>query len=181
VAANNASDEPKIPGAPEMSFSRTFDAPRERVFQAFTEIEGLKHWCCPGGFQWVSATLDLRPGGMLHYCIRSPHGADMWTRFIFREIHPPEKLVYVNSSSDASGSITANPWVPGLPLEMLSTFTFTEHQGKTTVTYHGTPVNADEVGLKKFAAMRKPMETGFAAVFDALIEYLAPGHTGRAV
>jgi uncharacterized protein YndB with AHSA1/START domain len=182
VAANNAATgESKIPGAPEFSFSRVFNAPREQVFKAFTDLDALKRWWGPRGFDWVSATLDLRPGGMFHYCMRSPQGADMWGRFVYREIAPPERLVYVNSFSDESGGITPNPWMPDWAREVLNTVTFAEHEGNTTVTLHGTPINTDEVGRKLFEGAGESMRKGFGGTLDALDEYLATGHTRRAV
>jgi uncharacterized protein YndB with AHSA1/START domain len=56
---------------------RVFDPPRERVWKAFTESERLMHWWGPNGFSMQVAKLDLRPGGMSHYDLRSPDGRDM--------------------------------------------------------------------------------------------------------
>ena len=47
--------------------SRVFDAPRDLVWKAHSELEGLKHWWGPKGFTWVTGTLDFRPGGLFHY------------------------------------------------------------------------------------------------------------------
>ena len=47
--------------------SRVFDAPRDLVWKAHSELEGLKQWWGPKGFTWVTGTLDFRPGGMFHY------------------------------------------------------------------------------------------------------------------
>ena len=58
--------------APEFVITRVFDASRQLIFQAFTEPERLAHWWGPKGFTWVSSKLDLRPGGIFHYCMRSP-------------------------------------------------------------------------------------------------------------
>ena len=82
--------------------TRRFDAPRTLVFRAFTEPERLRHWWGPTGFSWVSCTMDLRAGGTFHYCMRSPDGQDMWGKWIYREIVPPERIVFVSSFSDAA-------------------------------------------------------------------------------
>lgn len=66
--------------------SRVFDAPRDLVWKAHSELEGLKQWWGPKGFTWVTGTLDFRPGGMFLYGMRSPNGQEMWGRFIYREI-----------------------------------------------------------------------------------------------
>lgn len=72
----------------EFFIRRTFKAPRERVWKAWTEAEQFGQWWGPKGFDIVSVTLDLRPGGMAHYLLRSPEGEDMWGRLLFREIVP---------------------------------------------------------------------------------------------
>ena len=43
--------------------SRVFDAPRERVWQAWTEVEQMRQWFSPKGFTRIAAKMDLRPGG----------------------------------------------------------------------------------------------------------------------
>ena len=105
--------------------SHVFDAPRDLVWKAHSELEGLKHWWRPKGFTWVTGTLDFRPGGMFHYGLRSPNGQEMWGRFIYREIVKPERMVYVVSFSDPKGGVTRHFLSPEWPAEMLNTATFT--------------------------------------------------------
>jgi uncharacterized protein YndB with AHSA1/START domain len=93
---------------------------------------------------------------------------------------PSERLVFVNSFSDASGGITGNPWMPDWPREVLNTVTFTERDRKTTVTMRGVPNNASETGRKTFEAGRDSMQKGFAGTFDQLDQFLASGRTGEA-
>lgn len=71
------------------AITRTFDAPRALVFQAFTESERLAQWWGPKGFTLRVARLDLRPGGVFHYEMKSPNGHSMWGKFVYREIVPP--------------------------------------------------------------------------------------------
>jgi len=169
AGTSNGADAP----GPELVIARVFDAPRELVFKAFTEVEHLKRWWGPRGFEWVSAKLDLRTGGNFHYCMRAPTGPEMWGKFVYREIAPPERIVFVNSFSDAEGGIAPNPWIPDWPREVLNTVTFTEREGRTTITMHGTPINATETELKTFDGGRQSMEKGFAGTFKQLDEYLA--------
>ena len=61
----------------EFVISRTFDAPRDLVWKAWTERERLMQWFGPKGFTMPIAKLDFRPGGMLHYCLRSADGKEM--------------------------------------------------------------------------------------------------------
>ena len=58
----------------EFVISRVFDAPRDLVWQSFTQAEHLKHWWGPKGFKMLSCKLDLRPGGIFHYGMRAPNG-----------------------------------------------------------------------------------------------------------
>ena len=54
--------------------SRVFDAPRERVWQAWTEVERLKQWFSPKGVTVIAGKMDLRTGGIYHYGFkRSQH------------------------------------------------------------------------------------------------------------
>ena len=69
--------------------SRTFDAPRKRVWQAWTEPERMMHWWGPKGTAMLDCKIDLRPEGVLHYRIRYG-GQDMWGKFVYREIAKPD-------------------------------------------------------------------------------------------
>ncbi|MBI2756896.1 MAG: SRPBCC domain-containing protein, partial [Chloroflexi bacterium] len=73
----------------EISITRTFEAPRELVFRAWTEPERLMRWWGPKVFTTPYCTVDLRPGGVWHYCFRSPDGQDSWGRAVYREVVRP--------------------------------------------------------------------------------------------
>ena len=73
----------------EFVISRVFEAPRDLVFKAFTDPEKLKHWWGPKGFTVVKSQMDLRVGGIYHYCLRAPDGALIWGKFVYREIVAP--------------------------------------------------------------------------------------------
>jgi uncharacterized protein YndB with AHSA1/START domain len=153
--------------------TRVFDAPRKLVWRVFTDPEHMKQWWGPKGFTVVHAKMDLRPGGTYLYGMRTPDGHEMWGRFVYREIVPPERMVFINSFSDAQGGLTRHPMSPNWPLELLSTFTFTEHEGKTTFTITWRPYNANEEERKAFDAGRKSMNHGWNGTLDQLTEYLA--------
>ena len=61
---------------------------------------------------------------MFHYGMRGPDGSEMWGKFVYREIAPPERLVFIVSFSDENGGMTRHPMAPTWPLEMLNTLTF---------------------------------------------------------
>jgi len=157
----------------EFATMRTFDAPRELVWKAFTEPERMKEWWGPKGFKVIHSKMDLRPGGVYHYGMQSPEGHEMWGKFVYREIVPPERLVLVSSFSDRDGNITRHPMAPTWPREMLSVFTFEENNGKTTLTIRWSPLNATDEERKTFSDGKPGMQQGWSGTFDQLAEYLA--------
>lgn len=162
--------------AEEFTISRTFDAPRDLVFKAWTEAERLAQWWGPQGFKMLVARLDLRPGGTFHYCMEAPQGSGMgqrlWGKFVFRDIDPPMRLVFVNSFSDEAGGVTRHPLAKDWPLEVLNVATFAEYQGKTTLTLTAIPINATDAERNSFKLGQKSMQAGFQGVLDQLQQYL---------
>lgn len=159
--------------ANELVITRVIDASRERVWKAWTEPERLMHWWGPKGFTMHVASLDLRPGGVFHYSMRAPDGRQMWGKFVYREVVAPERLVFVVSFADAEGNSMRHPLSPTWPLEVLNTMTLSEHEGKTTLTIHGAPVNATEEERKTFEAGHDSVKHGFTGTFNQLADYLA--------
>ena len=154
--------------------SRVFDAPRERVWQSWTEVERLEQWWGPKGFVVTHCKLDLRPGGLMHYCLRAPDGSDMWGRFAYREIAKPERLVWINSFSDKDGGVTVHPMMPGWPREMHTTVTFKDLGSKTEVTVAWVPVEGStELERQTFEAGRPSMTMGWTGTMEQFDAYLA--------
>jgi uncharacterized protein YndB with AHSA1/START domain len=102
--------------------SRTFDAPRDLVWKCFTDPGRMKHWWGPKGFKVIASKMDLRPGGIYHYGLQAPNGQTMWGKFVYREITPQDKIVFISSFSDERGGTTRHPGNESWPLTMLSTF-----------------------------------------------------------
>lgn len=157
----------------EFVITREFDAPRDLVFKAWTEPERLAQWWRPKGFTVISANVDLRPGGVFHYGLRGPDGMEMWGKFTYREIVPPERMVFIVSFSDETGGVTRHPMAPAWPLEMINTVTLTEHGGKTTITLRAGAYAATEEERATFKAGHSSMQQGFTGTFDQLAGYLA--------
>ena len=154
--------------------SRVFDAPRDKVWKAWTEAERLKHWWGPKGFVVTHCKVDLRPGGMMHYCLRTPDGNEMWGKFVYREIVKPERLVWINSFSDKDGGTTVHPMSPDWPREMLSTALFEEQGGMTRLTVHWVPVDSStQIERKTFEEGRDSMKMGWTGTFEQFAAYLA--------
>jgi len=74
--------------------SRTFPAPRDLVFKAWSSAEHMKRWFSPAGYTVPEAEIDFRPGGVCAICMRSPEGRDFWSRGSYIEISPPDRLVF---------------------------------------------------------------------------------------
>jgi uncharacterized protein YndB with AHSA1/START domain len=160
-------------GVRPFSITRKFNAPRELVWKAWTEREHLMKWFGPKGFTMRTAKMDFRPGGIFHYCLCAPDGKEMWGKFNFREIVAPDKIILVNSFSDENGGLTRHPFSATWPLEMLSTTTFAERDGKTILTIEWVPLNPTDEERRTFDAMRDGMTQGWTGTFEQLDEYLA--------
>jgi uncharacterized protein YndB with AHSA1/START domain len=153
--------------------SREFAAPRDLVWSAWTERERFMTWFMPKGFKNAYAKMDLRPGGMFHYCLAAPDGKELWGRAVYCEIVPPAKLVWINSFSDKDTGITPHPFSKDpWPLQMLTVVTLAEQAGKTTVTITWTPFDATEAERETFEKGRESMKMGWTGTLDNLSGYL---------
>ena len=165
-------------GAADRPFTiaRVFGTPRETMFKAWTQREHLMRWFGPKGVTIPACTLDLRIGGVFHYCMQMPDGGAHWGKWTFREIVPPERLVFVVSFSDERGNAIRAPFNADWPLETLSTVTFAERAGKdggTVVTVQWEPLKASEIERKTFADGHGSMQQGWNGTFEQLGRYVA--------
>ncbi len=154
--------------------SRTFNAPREIVFDAFAKPEEMKKWWGPKGFIVTASKMDFRVGGIYHYGMRGPDGTPMWGRFVYREIVRPERIVFVSSFSDENGGVTRHPMALDWPLQMITTFTFEElGGGKTRFTTTSMALDATEAERATFDKNHDSMKQGWTGTLDQLEAYLA--------
>jgi uncharacterized protein YndB with AHSA1/START domain len=125
----------------EVLITRIFDAPRELVFNAWTDPEQLERWYAPRGCTIQIKMIDVREGGVFHHCIQNPNHHDCWCKGVYREIVAPERIVYTLAISDENGNLI-EPVDAGMdpewPSETTVTVTFAEDDGKTKVTLHQT-------------------------------------------
>jgi uncharacterized protein YndB with AHSA1/START domain len=161
----------------ELHLQRVFQAPRERVYQAWTEPERLAKWWGPKGMDSRVVRFELRPGGVFHYRMTAPDGSRMWGKFVYREVHAPERIVFLNSFADEAGNTIRAPFSADFPLEFQNTVTLSEQEGRTTLTLRGVPVNATEAERRMFDSMRQSMQQGFGGTFEQLARYLADAGT----
>lgn len=151
----------------ELVITRTFDAPRNIIWQAWTEPDRVKKWWGPRIFTAPVIKIDFRVGGEYLYCMRSPEGKDYWSKGTYREIVAPERIVLTDSFADEKGNTVAASYYglsPDFALESLVTLVFEEYNGKTrfTLRYLGIP-DGDFENAK----------IGWNESLDKLAEYLA--------
>jgi uncharacterized protein YndB with AHSA1/START domain len=134
----------------ELIITRTFNAPRELVWKAWTEPERLMRWWGPKGFTAPVCKVDLRVGGRYLNCMRSQEGQDFWSTGVYREIVAPQRLVCSDSFADAEGNVVPATYYgmsPEFPLELQVTVTLEEDAGKTRMTLHHVGFPPGEVEM----------------------------------
>ena len=109
----------------ELKFTRLFDAPRELVFEAWTNPKHLIRWWGPEGFGTTVHEMDLRPGGTWRLTMRGPDGRDYRNRIVFVEVEKPSRLVYKHDPEPGSE-----------PVSFQTTVTFAAEGNRTRVTLH---------------------------------------------
>jgi uncharacterized protein YndB with AHSA1/START domain len=149
-----------------------FNAPKELVFNAFGDAEALNEWWGPVETRNSVITLDFKPGGIFHYKMES-NGKINYGRFLFGRIIPHDLLEFTNSFADEHARIVKAPFDIALPLEIFYRLTFTERNGKTTITLTGQSVNASPEQSDAFRSINADVQKGFGATFDQLSAYLA--------
>lgn len=144
-------------GERETVVTRIFDAPRSRVFDAWTKPELLGRWFGPKGWSLVACEVDLTVGGAWRFVVRRANGSEIAMRGIYREIERPERLVYSQTFD-----------LEDFPGESLVTMSLVEDRGRTTLTqtalYPSRELRDADVG---------PTEHGATESYERLDEYLA--------
>jgi uncharacterized protein YndB with AHSA1/START domain len=144
------------PSDREVAWTRSFAAPRERVFRAFTEPEHVQRWMLgPDGWTMPVCEMDLRVGGGWRCVWRNGDGDEFTLQGVFREIERPARIVYTESMMGSS--------------EALQTIVLTEEGGITTMVsslLYGSRAERD-------AAIATGMEKGASQSYDRLAEIVA--------
>src|SRR5271170_3279904 len=119
----------------EFKIIRVFNAPREMVFQAWTDPHYVKQWWGPADFTSPHCKIDFRVGGQFHFCMRAPSGEEYWNVGTYKEIVVPEKIVSVMHFSDKDGNVLPASHHFGksdFPDEMIDVVTFEIMDGTKT-------------------------------------------------
>lgn len=90
--------------AGRMVITRTFDAPRELVWKAWTDPKYVMQWWGPKGFTAPVCKIDFRVGGKFLCCMRTPEGQEFWNAGEYHEIVPNEKIVSSMYFADSEGN-----------------------------------------------------------------------------
>jgi len=147
-------------GDREIVMTRSFNAPRDLVFRAFTEPELLKRWLLgPDGWVLAVCDVDLRVGGSYRYVWRrESNGTEMGMGGVYREISPPTRIVSTEKFDQA--------WYEG---EAIGTLDLVEQRGITTITQ----TLLYESRNTRDAVLKSPMEQGVGASYDRLENVLS--------
>lgn len=152
-AADNEADR-------EIIVSRVVSAPRELVYQAFTDPQHVGLWWGPDGFTNTTYEMDVRPGGVWRFMMHGPDGKDWPNRIDYLEVVKPARLVY-NHGGDDGAEVD--------PFAFHVTVTFDELGDRTKVTMRSlfpTKEMRDQV-IREFGALEGANQT-----LNHLEEYL---------
>jgi uncharacterized protein YndB with AHSA1/START domain len=133
----------------EIVITRIVDAPRELVWQAWTEPQCIALWWGPNGFRTTIHEMSVTVGGVWRYIMHGPDGTDYPNRIVYREIVKPQRLIYDHDDDSPNPSI-----------RFLATVTFEDLGGRTRITLHSlfdTPQARDAV--VKFGAIEGGNQT----------------------
>jgi uncharacterized protein YndB with AHSA1/START domain len=147
-------------GDREMVIARDFDAPRELIWEVWTNPKHVANWWGPRGFSTTTETMDVRPGGIWKHTMRGADGAEYPNHSVFIEVVKPARIVYSHGGEKKGG--------PSVRFE--STWTFDELEpGRTRVTLRGVFPTAKERDfvVKEFGAIEGGKQT-----LERLGEYL---------
>lgn len=143
----------------ELYITRTFAAPRELVWQAWTEPKHIMQWWGPSGFTNTECSTEVRVGGRFRLVMQAPNGDSYPCTGIYREIHAPERIVYDSTADEG------HPCGAGLPPRAVVTVSFAEHERHTRLTLHTRFASA----ARKEAAN----QAGYSSSWGEALERLA--------
>jgi uncharacterized protein YndB with AHSA1/START domain len=163
------------PGSESEVFAvtRRFEAPRQLMWQVWTEQDHLAEWWGPAGMKLVIKSIDFRPGRAMLYGMQSPFGHVHWGKFAYRLVEPGRRLAYVATFTDEAGAPMRNPMNPLWPLEMLNDQRFEEVEGGTELHSRSYPINATPAERHVFLLGHPGLQMTFAGTIAQLDGYLA--------
>jgi uncharacterized protein YndB with AHSA1/START domain len=146
------------PSELEFVMTRVFDAPRELVFEAYTRPEHIAHWWGQRGSTLPVCEIDPRPGGKWRFVSREKDGNEYGFRGEFREVTPPERIVWTFEFEGMPGHISVD------------TVQFEPYEGNKTRLVSSTLFASVE---DRDGMLQSGMEEGAKETYERLEEYLA--------
>ena len=127
--------------AREIVISRVIDAPRELVFEAFTEVRHLSHWWGPEGFTTTTRAFEFRVGGEWDFVMHGPDGTDYQEWISWTELAPPERIEFLHGESRGDPNafesvLTFAPHGAATRIEMRTVFPTKELRDRAVEKYH---------------------------------------------
>jgi uncharacterized protein YndB with AHSA1/START domain len=147
------------PGTHQIVITRSFDAPREQVYKAFTDPDAVARWWGQRDNETLVDELEARPGGRWRFVQRSGDGNEHGFHGVYHEATAPERIVYTFEYEGMPGHV------------LLETITLEEQDGKT----HMTDSSVFQSVADRDGMLQSGMESGAAESMDRLDEYLAGG------
>lgn len=128
----------------DIVIERVLNAPRQLVWNAWTQREHLMRWWGPKTFTCPDCTIDFREGGKYHYSMMSPDGMKFWVTGTFEKINPIEQFSYTDSFADEHGNVVgaSHYGMPGDMPEIMHVNVTLEDLGaktKMTLVHRGLP------------------------------------------
>lgn len=154
---------------PIIVITRTFDAPRDLVWQAWTDPEHLAQWWGPHGFTSPRVEVDLRAGGSWEIDMQGPDGTVYPNKGTFLEVVPPERIVISDVVEDGEA------WGDTPPPNSVQTITFDETNGGSKTKF------TNVIRLQSLAARDAMLEMGAELGWNESLDKLAEHLTARSV
>lgn len=142
----------------ELTLVRTFQAPKELVYQAWTDPAQVARWWGPDGFTCPVCRMEVRTGGAIYIDMQGPDGTIYPMTGTFREVIPAERLVFTSEAIE-NGEVV---------LEERTTVTFTEQDGKTELTVHTVLIRVTRAAEAHVSGM----EAGWNQTLDRLVAFI---------
>ena len=154
ATSSSGGPEPTIADR-EIVMSRVIGAPRELVFEAFTQVRHLSRWWGPEGFSTTTRSFEFRVGGAWDFVMHGPDGTDYQEWITWREIVPPERIALLHGESrddpDAFESVLAfEPAGDETRIVMRTVFPTKELREEAVEKYHA--IEGGEQTLSNLAA-----------------------------
>lgn len=152
-----AKNDARVPAdEPVIEFTRLLDAPRELVWEVWTDPRHVEKWWGPNGFSITNHAMSVKKGGVWDFVMHGPDGKDYDNKITYEEVVKPSRLVYRHGE-------------PGHPDQFHVTVTFDDEGGKTRLVFRTRfpSIEARDYVAREFGAVE-----GGAQTLGRLAEYL---------